>query len=53
MEVSSLPYAVFADGASCSTQNLASVAWEIYAPTYELIILHNVFLGRATNNIME
>jgi hypothetical protein len=36
-----------------STQNLASVAWEIYAPTDELISLHGIFLGRATNNIVE
>jgi hypothetical protein len=51
MSVSSLPYIGFADGTSRSTQNLASVAWEIYAPTDELISLHGVFLGRATNNI--
>jgi hypothetical protein len=38
----------FLDGASHSTQNLASTAWEIYAPTNELISLHGVFLGRAT-----
>jgi hypothetical protein len=53
MLVSSLPYIGFADGASHRTQNLASVAWEIYAPTDELISLHGVFLGRATNNITE
>jgi ribonuclease HI len=53
MSVSSLPYVGFVDGASRSTQNLASTAWEIYAPTDELISLHGVFLGRATNNIAE
>jgi hypothetical protein len=53
MSMSSLPYIGFAYGASCSTQNLTSVAWEIYAPTNELISLHGVFLGRATNNIVE
>jgi hypothetical protein len=53
MSVSSIPYIGFGDGASRSTQNLASVAWEIYAPTYELISLHGVFLGRATNNIAK
>jgi hypothetical protein len=47
------PISGFVDGASRSTQNLASVAWEIYAPTDELISLHGVFLGRATNNITE
>jgi ribonuclease HI len=53
MSASSLPYIGFADGASRSTQNLASAAWEIYAPTNELISLQGVFLGRATNNIAE
>jgi ribonuclease HI len=49
----SLPYIGFADGASRSTQNLASTAWAIYAPTNELISLRGVCLGRATNNIAE
>jgi hypothetical protein len=53
MSMSSLPYIGFIDGTSRSTQNLASVAWEIYRPTNELVSLHGVFLGRATNNIME
>jgi ribonuclease HI len=53
MSVSSLPYIGFVDGANRSTQNLASTAWEIYAPTDELSSLHGVFLGRATKNIME
>jgi ribonuclease HI len=53
MSVSSLPYIGFADGASHSTQNLASVAWAIYAPTNELISLQGVCLSRATNNIAE
>jgi ribonuclease HI len=53
MLVSSLTYIGFVDGTSRSTQNLASTAWAIYAPTDELISLHGVFLGRATNNITE
>ena len=53
MLVSSLPYIGFANGTSHSTQNLASVAWAIYAPTDELISPHGVFLGHATNNIAE
>jgi ribonuclease HI len=53
MSESSLPYIGFADGASCSTQNLASAAWAIYAPTNELVSLRGVCLGRATNNIAE
>jgi hypothetical protein len=48
-----LPHFGFADGTSRSTQNLASAAWAIYAPTNELISLHGVCLGRATNNIAE
>jgi ribonuclease HI len=48
-----LPYIGFADGASRSTRNLASTAWEIYAPTNEIISLRGVCLGRATNNIAE
>jgi ribonuclease HI len=53
MSVFSLPYIGFTDGASRSTQNLASVAWAIYAPTDEIISLHGVCLGPATNNIVE
>jgi hypothetical protein len=53
MSESSLPHIRFTDGASCSTQNLCSVAWAIYAPTNELISLRGVFLNRATNNITE
>jgi ribonuclease HI len=49
----SLSYIVFTDGASRSTQNLASVAWAIYVPTNELISLQCVCLGRATNNVTE
>jgi hypothetical protein len=53
MSESSLPYIGFANGASHSTQNLASAAWAIYAPTNELVSLRGVCLGRATNNIVE
>jgi hypothetical protein len=53
MFVSSLPYLGFADGISRSTQNLASIAWEIYAPIDEMISLHGVFLGHATNHIAK
>jgi ribonuclease HI len=53
MPESSLPYIGFADGASRSTQNLASNAWAIYAPTNELVSLQGVCLSRATNNIAE
>jgi ribonuclease HI len=48
-----LPHIGFANGATHSTQNLASAAWAIYAPTNELINLQGVCLGSATNNIVE
>ena len=53
MSESSPPHIAFTDGASCSTQNLASAAWAIYAPTNELVTLQGVCLGRPTNNIAE
>jgi hypothetical protein len=53
MSESSLPHIGFADGASRSTQNLASIAWAIYAPTNKLISLQGVCLGPATNNTAE
>ena len=53
MSVSSLPHIGFSNAASHSTQNLASVAWEIYAPTNELISLHSVCVDHATNNITK
>ena len=53
MSESLLPYIGFADGASRSTQNLASAAWAIYTPTNELITLRGVCLGCATNNIAD
>jgi ribonuclease HI len=53
MSESSLPYIVFTDGTSCSTQNLTSTAWAIYTLTNELISLRGVCLDCATNNIAE
>jgi ribonuclease HI len=53
MSESSLPYIGFDDGASHSTQNLASAAWAIYAPTNKLVSLRGVCLGCATDNIAE
>jgi ribonuclease HI len=53
MSESLLPYIRFTDGASCSTQNLASAAWVIYAPTNELVSLRGVCLDHAANNIAE
>jgi hypothetical protein len=53
MSESSLPHIGFANGVICSTQNLASIAWAIYAPTNELISLRGVCLSRTANNIIE
>jgi hypothetical protein len=53
MLTSSLPHIGFAYGASHSTQNLEFAAWEIYAPTNELISLNGVCLSHATKNIVE
>jgi ribonuclease HI len=53
MSESSLLYIGFTDGASRSTQNLASTPWAIYAPTNELVSLRGVCLDRATKNIAE
>jgi len=53
MSESLLPYIVFTDGSSRSTQNLSSAAWEIYALTNELVSLRGVCLDRSTNNIAE
>ena len=47
------PYVIFADGASCSTQNLSSAAWVIYDPVGEFIDLQGICLGRNTNNVVE
>ena len=47
------PYIGFADGGSCSTKNLSSIAWVIYNPAGELVNLQGVCLGPATNNVVE
>ena len=43
----------FNDGACCHTLNLASAAWVLYSPTYDLVSLGVVCIGPATNNIAE
>lgn len=43
----------FADGASRYTQNLASITCVIYSPTDELLSSGGIYLGHATNNIVE
>ena len=43
----------FGDGACRHTLNLASVAWVLYSPAYDLVSLGAVCIGPATNNIVE
>ena len=43
----------FADGACCHTLNLASFAWVLYSPAYDLVSSGVVCIGLATNNIVE
>ena len=43
----------FADGACCQTFNLASAAWVLYSPAYDLVSSGVVCIGPATNNIVE
>ena len=47
------PFVGYASGASCSTQNLSSVAWAIFALNGELVSFQGIFIGRSTNNITE
>ena len=48
-----LIYLGFADGASRHTRNLASMAWVIYYPSSQLIVLRGVCIGPTSNNISE
>ena len=43
----------FADGACHHTLNLASAAWVLYSPAYNLVSLGVICIGLATNNIVE
>ena len=46
-------YYGFVDGASRHTLNLASATWVLYSQFGDLVSLGEVFLGPATNNIVE
>ena len=48
-----MPFYGFADGAFYHTLNLASTAWVLYSPAYDLVSLGAVCIGPATNNISE
>ena len=43
----------FADGACHHTLNLASAAWVLYSPAYELVSLGAICISPTTNNITE
>jgi ribonuclease HI len=46
-------YVGFTDGASRHTQRLASTAWVIFTPFGQLMSSGGIFLGEATNNVVE
>ena len=46
-------YVDFVDGACCSTRNLSSATWALFAPDGKLINLQGIYLGWTTNNIAE
>ena len=46
-------YIGYADGASRSSQNIASTAWVIVSSTNEFVGWGGIFSGLATNNIVE
>ena len=43
----------FVDGAFRHTLNLASAAWVLYSPAYDLVSSGAICIGPATNNIAE
>ena len=46
-------YIGYADATSHTSQNIASVAWVIFSSTNEFIGSGGLFLGLATNNVVE
>ena len=46
-------YIGYADGASHSSHNISSAAWVIFSSTNEFIGSGGLFLGPATNNVVE
>ena len=43
----------YTDGANKSSQNAASTAWVIFSPSNKFLVSEGIFLGRATNNLVE
>ena len=46
-------YIGFVDGASCHTQNSASIAWVIYTPMGQVLSSGGVCLRPSSNNVVE
>jgi ribonuclease HI len=46
-------YIGYIDGMNQSSQNVASLAWVIFNPSNEFLDFGGIFLGRATNNLVE
>ena len=53
--MSSIPqfYIGYADGANRSSRHAASATWVIFNPSNEFVDAGGIFLGRATNNLVE
>ena len=51
---STLPFYIgYVDGANRSSQNVTSTVWVIFNPSNEFLDSRGIFLGHATNNIVE
>ena len=50
---STLVYISFVNGANHNTQNLTSITWVIFSPTYALVSLGGICLSPTTNNVVE
>lgn len=46
-------YIGYTDGANKSSQNVASTAWVIFNSSNEFLDSGGIFLGHATNNLVE
>ena len=46
-------YIRYVDGASCTSWIIASATWVIFSSTNEFVGLGGLFLGPATNNVVE
>ena len=54
-QMSSIPqfYLGYADGANRSSRHAASIAWVIFNPSNVFVDVGGIFLGHATNNLVE